>query len=236
MNFVGVPLPPRRHLGRDRLRLQRLHPPRLRDEPRPGAAAPRRRAGGDARAWSRSSATSCKPGDLVFFNTLRRTFSHVGIYIGDDRFVHAPRHGKRRAHRRHELRLLGQALHRRAPRRAAGAPTPAAARRPGRPGRRAEPPARRRPSADRGAGAEAQSAHGRKSHPPRRPPLPRDRCRAIPATLRRADRPARRPRCGRPLHDLRISVTDRCNFRCSYCMPKEVFDKRLRLPAAQRRC
>jgi cyclic pyranopterin phosphate synthase len=29
----------------------------------------------------------------------------------------------------------------------------------------------------------------------------------------------------RPLNDLRISVTDRCNFRCSYCMPKEVFDK-----------
>ncbi len=29
----------------------------------------------------------------------------------------------------------------------------------------------------------------------------------------------------RPLGDLRISVTDRCNFRCSYCMPKEVFDK-----------
>jgi cyclic pyranopterin phosphate synthase len=32
-------------------------------------------------------------------------------------------------------------------------------------------------------------------------------------------------RLQRPLHDLRISVTDRCNFRCSYCMPKEVFDK-----------
>ncbi|MGJ7491317.1 GTP 3',8-cyclase MoaA [Variovorax sp. ZT4R33] len=32
-------------------------------------------------------------------------------------------------------------------------------------------------------------------------------------------------RLGRPLTDLRISVTDRCNFRCSYCMPKEVFDK-----------
>ncbi len=30
---------------------------------------------------------------------------------------------------------------------------------------------------------------------------------------------------GRPLHDLRISVTDRCNFRCNYCMPKEVFNK-----------
>ena len=33
---------------------------------------------------------------------------------------------------------------------------------------------------------------------------------------------------GRPLRDLRISVTDRCNFRCSYCMPKDVFDKNYR--------
>ncbi|MDE0612751.1 MAG: radical SAM protein, partial [Gammaproteobacteria bacterium] len=33
-----------------------------------------------------------------------------------------------------------------------------------------------------------------------------------------------RDRRGRPLHDLRISVTDRCNFRCTYCMPKEVFN------------
>jgi len=32
-------------------------------------------------------------------------------------------------------------------------------------------------------------------------------------------------RLGRPLRDLRISVTDRCNFRCTYCMPKEVFDR-----------
>jgi cyclic pyranopterin phosphate synthase len=30
---------------------------------------------------------------------------------------------------------------------------------------------------------------------------------------------------GRPLRDLRVSVTDRCNFRCTYCMPKEVFDR-----------
>ena len=30
-------------------------------------------------------------------------------------------------------------------------------------------------------------------------------------------------RLGRPLHDLRISVTDRCNFRCTYCMPREIF-------------
>ncbi len=34
-----------------------------------------------------------KPGDLVFFNTLRRTFSHVGIYIGDNKFIHSPRTG-----------------------------------------------------------------------------------------------------------------------------------------------
>ncbi|MFP5343020.1 MAG: GTP 3',8-cyclase MoaA [Candidatus Limnocylindria bacterium] len=32
-------------------------------------------------------------------------------------------------------------------------------------------------------------------------------------------------RLGRPLHDLRISVTDRCNFRCTYCMPREVFGR-----------
>jgi len=31
-------------------------------------------------------------------------------------------------------------------------------------------------------------------------------------------------RLGRPLRDLRISVTDRCNFRCTYCMPKEIYD------------
>jgi len=42
---------------------------------------------------------------------------------------------------------------------------------------------------------------------------------AVPATGLLADR------LGRPLTDLRISVTDRCNFRCSYCMPKDVFDK-----------
>lgn len=34
-----------------------------------------------------------QPGDLVFFNTLRRTFSHVGIYVGDGKFIHAPRSG-----------------------------------------------------------------------------------------------------------------------------------------------
>jgi cell wall-associated NlpC family hydrolase len=34
-----------------------------------------------------------KPGDLVFFDTMRRAFSHVGIYIGDGKFIHAPRSG-----------------------------------------------------------------------------------------------------------------------------------------------
>jgi len=43
--------------------------------------------------------------------------------------------------------------------------------------------------------------------------------RAVPASGVLLDRLAR------PLTDLRISVTDRCNFRCSYCMPKEIFDK-----------
>ena len=35
-----------------------------------------------------------QPGDLVFFNTRRFAFSHVGIYLGDNRFVHAPRRGR----------------------------------------------------------------------------------------------------------------------------------------------
>jgi GTP 3',8-cyclase len=51
-------------------------------------------------------------------------------------------------------------------------------------------------------------------------------------TALRAEVPAHEWRGGllldqlqRPMHDLRISVTDRCNFRCNYCMPKEVFNK-----------
>jgi len=34
-----------------------------------------------------------QPGDLVFFNTMRRAFSHVGIYIGDGKFIHSPKPG-----------------------------------------------------------------------------------------------------------------------------------------------
>lgn len=37
--------------------------------------------------------TELKPGDLVFFNTMKRAFSHVGIYLGDNYFLHAPRKG-----------------------------------------------------------------------------------------------------------------------------------------------
>ena len=38
-------------------------------------------------------AVDLKPGDLVFFNTMRRTFSHVGIYLGNNKFIHAPARG-----------------------------------------------------------------------------------------------------------------------------------------------
>ena len=49
---------------------------------------------GSAAEIARSSKPIAKaelrPGDLVFFNTLNRSFSHVGIYIGETRFIHAP--------------------------------------------------------------------------------------------------------------------------------------------------
>jgi cyclic pyranopterin phosphate synthase len=47
---------------------------------------------------------------------------------------------------------------------------------------------------------------------------------SIPGQLLAANASTKDTR-GRPLRDLRISVTDRCNFRCTYCMPKEIFDK-----------
>ena len=46
-----------------------------------------------AAATEKIDKTELQPGDLVFFNTLRRAFSHVGIYIGDGKFIHSPRPG-----------------------------------------------------------------------------------------------------------------------------------------------
>jgi len=43
--------------------------------------------------WDAVPREALQPGDLVFFNTMRRAFSHVGIYVGDGRFIHAPRSG-----------------------------------------------------------------------------------------------------------------------------------------------
>jgi len=53
-----------------------------------------RRAEEQAVATEKIDRSELNPGDLVFFNTMRRTFSHVGIYIGDGKFIHAPSAGK----------------------------------------------------------------------------------------------------------------------------------------------
>ena len=52
-----------------------------------------RRAEQQAAATQNIDKSELKPGDLVFFNTLKRTFSHVGIYVGDGRFIHSPKPG-----------------------------------------------------------------------------------------------------------------------------------------------
>ncbi len=54
-----------------------------------------RRAAEQASATQVISQDELKPGDLVFFNTMRSAFSHVGIYVGDNKFIHAPRSGER---------------------------------------------------------------------------------------------------------------------------------------------
>ncbi len=53
-----------------------------------------RRAEEQARSTETIDRSELKPGDLVFFNTMKRAFSHVGIYVGDGKFIHAPRTGK----------------------------------------------------------------------------------------------------------------------------------------------
>ncbi|MEO8104070.1 MAG: GTP 3',8-cyclase MoaA [Betaproteobacteria bacterium] len=55
-------------------------------------------------------------------------------------------------------------------------------------------------------------------------PIAHVRSLAVPALKARADAHPLADSRGRRIRDLRISVTDRCNFRCTYCMPKDVFD------------
>lgn len=45
-------------------------------------------------ATDKISKSDIKPGDLLFFNTRRRAYSHVAIYIGDGQFIHSPRRGQ----------------------------------------------------------------------------------------------------------------------------------------------
>jgi cell wall-associated NlpC family hydrolase len=57
-----------------------------------GTSLPRT-AKGMSEVGQQIDSSQLKPGDLVFFNTMRRAFSHVGIYLGDNHFLHAPRTG-----------------------------------------------------------------------------------------------------------------------------------------------
>ncbi|MDM0073951.1 C40 family peptidase [Variovorax sp. J2P1-59] len=52
-----------------------------------------RRAEEQAAATQKIDRNELKPGDLVFFNTMRRAFSHVGIYVGEGKFIHSPKPG-----------------------------------------------------------------------------------------------------------------------------------------------
>ncbi len=52
-----------------------------------------RKAEQQAAATQSIAKAELQPGDLVFFNTMRKAFSHVGIYVGDNKFIHSPRSG-----------------------------------------------------------------------------------------------------------------------------------------------
>ena len=54
-----------------------------------------RTARGQSKVGDAVDKNELKPGDLVFFNTMRRAFSHVGIYLGNNQFLHSPRTGKK---------------------------------------------------------------------------------------------------------------------------------------------
>ncbi|BAO80890.1 cell wall-associated hydrolase [Serpentinimonas raichei] len=81
-----------------------------------------------ARATAPIERSELAPGDLVFFNTLGRRYSHVGIYIGDYRFVHSPRSGARIRIERMDVRFWATRFNgaRRVPAEAATARAPAA--------------------------------------------------------------------------------------------------------------
>jgi cell wall-associated NlpC family hydrolase len=52
-----------------------------------------RRANEQAAATELIDRKDLQPGDLVFFNTMKRAFSHVGIYVGNGKFIHSPKPG-----------------------------------------------------------------------------------------------------------------------------------------------
>ncbi|MEN9886145.1 MAG: hypothetical protein RL758_723 [Pseudomonadota bacterium] len=52
-----------------------------------------RKASEQAASTQEIDKSELKPGDLVFFDTMRSAFSHVGIYVGDNKFIHSPRPG-----------------------------------------------------------------------------------------------------------------------------------------------
>jgi cell wall-associated NlpC family hydrolase len=54
-----------------------------------------RRAREQAEATQAIDRKDLQPGDLVFFNTMRQSYSHVGIYVGDNKFIHSPKPGER---------------------------------------------------------------------------------------------------------------------------------------------
>lgn len=90
MNFLGVPY---RRGGTDERGFDCSGFVRSMYEQTIGLVLPRR-AKDQAAATEKIDKQELKPGDLVFFNTMRQTFSHVGIYLGDNKFIHSPKPGQ----------------------------------------------------------------------------------------------------------------------------------------------
>ena len=135
-------LPPRRQLGRARASTAAAS--RATCSRRASAwccrAAPTSRPA--RRALSRSSATSSSPATWCSSTRCKRTFSHVGIYIGDGKFIHAPRTGGEVRVEDMRMAYWAQALHRRAARRSRAAAGRAAASAASSPADLPRPPAR----------------------------------------------------------------------------------------------